>query len=1045
MKLKKVEIQAFRAYKDKSDGTFDFTTETNEIADFISIYAPNGFGKTSFYDAVEWGFTNNVSRFLRRTKDNLNSAKAGDADHILRNQSASKELKTFVNLYMMSDSQPIGQEMKPLKKRQRDIGFKESDTTPGTEYFRDVLLAQEWIDAFLKEDDAAERYEKFIKSFGDVALDNKYKTITELIKQNEVEIKKIEERLKPIQKSINFDFDTEILVKINAEINELNIQGEKMPVVRPEFTDKELLLLSNLISDRLSELEFELSKIQEKIKKIDSAVTGNNENNIGIEDYFANKTKVIDFRKKLSVWKSIKNQFDQQHKEETLKASKEEELKHFIEIQDSFVIMTNIYPKYEIVSKAIGEINISINEELKELKIVGESLDLTLKRQNEIKAKSEIENKNYQELLLKQSRMPILGKGLTEKVKAQKELSGKIINTTESKSVTDKEIVTLDTDISEWQEIINQLLIGNYQSHQSIENEKIKPYIEDITKLYERNIQINNALAKIEKIKTEISNVDTLNEEIKQLITKGSDIVNKHEFAVCPLCKYEYDSFSTLSKRISNNTFLSERAKKLFEEKSEEEKNLSQLSKEQEAQKNILVDSLKLIANDLSERLSILKKTIEKNVKNIKENEENVKKLNDEISNITKEIGGDNIDEMATVLNEKIEASVKLLDEFNGLLETINADKLGVEEKVAKTKGQIQLSEEKIAKLKEDDDYIKILDFAKMSQIGESEIKSLLEKQKDELISKIGALNKDIKGLTESLNLRKEQIENFDFETVISEIEETTEKLRSSEKTLHTFEYLMKSEFEFDLSDKEKETVNRFLESQKTQCCSRINTIENVIKSFHKTREYKEHVVPYLTHEKLEKDKEELLKQKAFFMKSVLPELEQEKKKLSDFISRQIESFFHGKLINMLYQKIDPHPTYKEIGFSCDFNSDKPRLNVFVAGENGNNPIPPTLYFSTAQLNILSLSIFLAKALNVKDNNGNSVDCIFIDDPIQSMDDINILSTIDLLRSITVNMGKQIILATHNENFQNLLKKKMPSNIYKSKFIELESFGKVKQ
>jgi exonuclease SbcC len=103
------------------------------------------------------------------------------------------------------------------------------------------------------------------------------------------------------------------------------------------------------------------------------------------------------------------------------------------------------------------------------------------------------------------------------------------------------------------------------------------------------------------------------------------------------------------------------------------------------------------------------------------------------------------------------------------------------------------------------------------------------------------------------------------------------------------------------------------------------------------------------------------------------------------------------------------------------------------------------LYFSAAQLNILSLSIFLAKALNAKDNKDNPIDCIFIDDPIQSMDSINVLSTIDLFRSIMVNQNKQIILSTHDENFHNLLQKKMPSNLFKSKFMELETFGKVKQ
>ena len=90
------------------------------------------------------------------------------------------------------------------------------------------------------------------------------------------------------------------------------------------------------------------------------------------------------------------------------------------------------------------------------------------------------------------------------------------------------------------------------------------------------------------------------------------------------------------------------------------------------------------------------------------------------------------------------------------------------------------------------------------------------------------------------------------------------------------------------------------------------------------------------------------------------------------------------------------------------------------------------------------MSIFLAKALNVKDDDGQNIDSIFIDDPIQSMDSINILSTIDLLRSLVVTYGKQIILSTHDENFHYLLQKKIPTEYFDSKFIELETFGKVK-
>jgi exonuclease SbcC len=47
MKIKSVKITGFRAFEKEENSTFDFTSN-GEIMDFASIYAPNGFGKTSF-------------------------------------------------------------------------------------------------------------------------------------------------------------------------------------------------------------------------------------------------------------------------------------------------------------------------------------------------------------------------------------------------------------------------------------------------------------------------------------------------------------------------------------------------------------------------------------------------------------------------------------------------------------------------------------------------------------------------------------------------------------------------------------------------------------------------------------------------------------------------------------------------------------------------------------------------------------------------------------------------------------------------------------
>lgn len=60
-KIKEIDISAFRAYKNMQKFNF-IHKKTGEIADLVTIYAPNGYGKTSFFDAVEWAITERIGR-----------------------------------------------------------------------------------------------------------------------------------------------------------------------------------------------------------------------------------------------------------------------------------------------------------------------------------------------------------------------------------------------------------------------------------------------------------------------------------------------------------------------------------------------------------------------------------------------------------------------------------------------------------------------------------------------------------------------------------------------------------------------------------------------------------------------------------------------------------------------------------------------------------------------------------------------------------------------------------------------------------------------
>jgi exonuclease SbcC len=60
-KIRTITIQGFRGYDSKQ--VFDLTTAAGQPASLVVLYAPNGFGKTSFFDAVEWALTGQIKRF----------------------------------------------------------------------------------------------------------------------------------------------------------------------------------------------------------------------------------------------------------------------------------------------------------------------------------------------------------------------------------------------------------------------------------------------------------------------------------------------------------------------------------------------------------------------------------------------------------------------------------------------------------------------------------------------------------------------------------------------------------------------------------------------------------------------------------------------------------------------------------------------------------------------------------------------------------------------------------------------------------------------
>lgn len=169
---------------------------------------------------------------------------------------------------------------------------------------------------------------------------------------------------------------------------------------------------------------------------------------------------------------------------------------------------------------------------------------------------------------------------------------------------------------------------------------------------------------------------------------------------------------------------------------------------------------------------------------------------------------------------------------------------------------------------------------------------------------------------------------------------------------------------------------------------------------------------------------------------------EQIAKQLYDKVKKQldehIKNVFGGITISQIYSKIEPHKRFTHLQYKVSFSEDSlPELYIKVINSK-NEEIMPELFFSSVQLNTVALSVFLGGALCAESPNVNT---IFIDDPIGHFDDLNVLSFVDVLRTIISNTDWQIFISTHEERFYEIMKVKLNPQYYNSKFLKFKEEG----
>ncbi len=123
-------------------------------------------------------------------------------------------------------------------------------------------------------------------------------------------------------------------------------------------------------------------------------------------------------------------------------------------------------------------------------------------------------------------------------------------------------------------------------------------------------------------------------------------------------------------------------------------------------------------------------------------------------------------------------------------------------------------------------------------------------------------------------------------------------------------------------------------------------------------------------------------------------------------------------IMDALYRRLRPHPVLDRL--RIEYRTRDNRGEVYFRAASGQTDTNLTTIFSSAQLNAVALCAFLSMNLSLP---SPRLETIMLDDPIQNMDDFNVLGLLDLLRGL--RRDRQLIISTHDDQLGDLVQRKL--------------------
>lgn len=126
-------------------------------------------------------------------------------------------------------------------------------------------------------------------------------------------------------------------------------------------------------------------------------------------------------------------------------------------------------------------------------------------------------------------------------------------------------------------------------------------------------------------------------------------------------------------------------------------------------------------------------------------------------------------------------------------------------------------------------------------------------------------------------------------------------------------------------------------------------------------------------------------------------------------------------LLQRIYAQVDPHPSFRAVNFLTRTVRGHGRLWTSLSDRTADVSVDePSTVLSSSQLNVLAVSTFLSLNLAI---DSLPLQVVALDDPLQSLDTVNLLGLADLLRRLKAS--RQVIVSTHDERLAALLARKL--------------------